>query len=253
MKVLHYSRIVLVEPTHPGNIGAVARIMANLGSHDLALVKPRQFPSSVALVRAAGADEILNTARLCETLDEAIADCSLVIGTTARRRSIVWPVMLPADAMKMAVESGKDSKTAIIFGRESSGLTNQELDRCNFMVRIDVEDDFASVNLASAVTVMLYELRKQASSKCAQPLDLAALDLAQAEQTNGLFRHLEEVLHYLEFIDGRSATLMRKLTRLFNRARLTYEEVNILRGILSAIQFKAGKLEKAAASDESSH
>ena len=242
MKQLNYIRVVLVEPTHPGNIGATARAMANMGVEHLAIVNPKQFPSEIANARAAGADWILDNAQVFNSLDEAIADCTLIFGTTARPRSIEWPSLAPWEAMQKATQCNSDNPVAILFGRESRGLKNDELDRCHHLIRIPVNDDFASLNLGSAVTVMLYELRKQIVSKSpeseSESIPRKSETFANADDMQRLYTHMQTVLNEIEFIDNRSTKLMRKLIRLFNRATVYKEEVNILRGILSAVQYK---------------
>ena len=163
MKALDYIRVVLLEPTHPGNIGAAARAMANMGLRHLALVNPREFPSAQATARAAGADAILENAAVAAQLDHAIADCQLVVGASARLRSIEWPLLPPAAAMrKVAAAAASGAPAALLFGRESRGLTNRELDRCHYLVRIPANPDFSSLNLAAAVMVLCYELRQAA-------------------------------------------------------------------------------------------
>lgn len=237
MKLSNYIRIVLVEPSHPGNVGSIARSMANMGIGNLALVAPRDFPSPVASSRACGADWILDGASVYRSLDEAVEDCALVFGTTARRRSISWPTVSPEEAMNMAVEAG--SRFAVVFGRERNGLENRELDCCNYMIRIDVDEGFPSMNLASAATILSYEFRKAAQGR--RESELPEVDYATSEQLGGLIEHLEETLLLTEFLDGRSSLLIRKLRRLFNRSRLSREEVNILRGILTSMERKAGR------------
>ena len=160
MKELDYIRVVLVQPTHPGNIGAAARAMANMGVAELVLVQPRDFPSPEATARAAGADHILDNAVVVDDLDEAIADCALVIGASARSRTIQWPQLPPAKAMKKAAQTARHARAALLFGRESRGLTNRELERCHYLVRIPVDPAFPSLNIAAAVMVLLYELRR---------------------------------------------------------------------------------------------
>ncbi|MDD9885410.1 MAG: TrmJ/YjtD family RNA methyltransferase, partial [Gammaproteobacteria bacterium] len=163
MNALDYIRVVLLEPTHPGNIGAAARAMANMGLRHLALVNPREFPSAQATARAAGADAILENAAVAAQLDHAIADCQLVVGASARLRSIEWPLLPPAAAMrKVAAAAASGARAALLFGRESRGLTNRELDRCHYLVRIPANPDFSSLNLAAAVMVLCYELRQAA-------------------------------------------------------------------------------------------
>ena len=252
MKELNYIRVVLVEPTHPGNIGAVARAMGNMGVNQLVLVNPAEFPSPVASARASGADWILENSKICSSLDEALADCTLVFGTTARKRSIEWPSLDPWAAMMSARERIQDTPVAIVFGRESSGLKNEEMDRCHHLVRIPVNEEFSSLNLGSAVTVMLYELRKTmiVAEKVTQQQSVLDSDSSQAAvkkpqqefastgDMRGFYAHMEEVLTKIEFFDGRSTKLMRKLIRLFNRAQLSQEEVNIMRGILAAVEYR---------------
>ena len=236
MKTLDYIRVVLVQPTHPGNIGATARAMANMGLSNLVLVDPADFPSPIASARAAGAEAILDGAAVVSDLDQAIAECSLVIGTTARSRSIQWPEKTPALAME-SVLSGDHNQVAFLFGRESSGLTNQELERCQFLIRIPVEDSFSSLNLASAVTVVLYELRKQALDKdhfVAPTSD----KLATAAEMRGFFEHMDRFVEKIEFSDGRSSKLQRKMARMFNRIQMYAQEVRMLRGLFKAVEDK---------------
>ncbi len=236
MKELEYIRVVLIQPTHPGNIGATARAMANMGVSDLVLVDPADFPSPVANARAAGADKILETARVVCDLDHAISDCSLVIGSTARQRSIRWPEQSPSAAMA-EVLNHHQSAVAILFGRESSGLTNQELERCHSLIRIPVEDSFSSLNLASAVTVILYELRKQIL--CTTPAMKSTRDkLASADEMRHFYAHLQQLVEKTEFNDGRSAKLHRKMSRMFNRIKMYEQEVRMMRGLFKSVEGK---------------
>ncbi len=241
MKALDYIRVVLIQSTHPGNIGATARAMANMGVSDLVLVDPADFPSPVATARAAGADHVLDKARVVSTLDEAIADCALVIGSTARLRSIQWPEKTPEEAAaeigEEFVSQGDAAPIALLFGRESSGMTNGELERCRFLVRIPVEESFSSLNLASAVLVMLYELRKSLVSREIAPV--AGGDrLASAEEMRHFYDHLQAFVTRIEFSDGRSSKLHRKMTRLFNRVSMYTQEVKMLRGMFRSVENK---------------
>ncbi len=236
--MLNYIRIVLIEPTHPGNIGATARAMANMGVNQLVLIKPKVFPSPIADARAAGADHILEQAQVFDSLDQAIADCRLVLGTTSRHRSLEWQSLEPSVAMEKAAIQATHSQVGILFGRESSGLTNDELERCHHLVRIPVEDEFASLNLSAAVIIMLYELRR-ATQEQAENLPPRANEIrASATEMQHFYSHLEQVLTLIEFSDGRSTKQQRKLIRLFNRACPYTQEIKMLRGILSAIESK---------------
>ncbi|MDD9857262.1 MAG: RNA methyltransferase [Gammaproteobacteria bacterium] len=245
MKELDYIRVVLIQPTHPGNIGATARAMANMGIRHLALVQPRDFPSPQATARAAGADYILENAMVVKQLDQAIADCALVVGASARLRTIEWPQLPPAEAMDEAVKAARHTPVAVLFGRESRGLTNRELDRCHYLVRIPANPEFPSLNIASAVMVLLYELRnaaaRAAGDEAATEPQTTAEPRAVAEDMQHFYRHLERLLTLLEFGNGRSDKLHRKLTRLFNRAQPYTREIRILRGIFAAVERKIGR------------
>ena len=240
--MLNYIRVVLIEPTHPGNIGATARAMANMGVHRLMLIKPKAFPSPIANARAAGADHILAKAQVFDNLAQAIADCTLVLGTTSRHRAIEWQSLEPRQAMKKAALHASHAQVGILFGRESSGLTNAELERCHHLVRIPVEDEFSSLNLSAAVMIMLYELRQSLlANQTIAPSPYATLmpePMATAADMQYFYTHLYRVLQLVAFSDGRSTKLQRKLVRLFNRARPYAQEIKMLRGILSAIEDK---------------
>ena len=237
-------RIVLVRTTHPGNIGAAARAMANMGLNHLYLVQPRTFPSAEATARAAGADRLLRTAKVCATLDDAIAECGLVVGSTARQRTVRWPAFEPESAMALAYTEGQTGNVALVFGQEASGLTNDELDRCQVHVRIPVDPAFPSVNLAGAVMVLAYELKRAQSHSEEGVLEQGGTDspesatepLATAENVRGFFVHLEIVLREIGFLKNPSEKLLRKVKRIFSRTPLLEDDINILRGVLSAIQ-----------------
>ena len=234
-------RVVLVETTHPGNIGAAARAMGNMGLKQLWLVRPRHFPDPGTVARAAGAGHILAGAVVVEELREALAECSLVIGTTARQRSVEWPQLSVTGAMALAAEESTAAPVALVFGRESRGLTNEELDHCQRLVRIPVDDACSSINLAAAVMVLAWELRKAV-------LELAGAAAgppgkeppATAGELQGLYDHFQAVMEQLEFVKGNPVKLMRKLIGMFNRARPTHQEVSILRGFLTAVQRRDG-------------
>ncbi len=234
-------RIVLLGVTHPGNIGAVARAMKTMCQRQLVLVRPRAFPCAEATARAAGADEILAAAAVHDSLAEALRDCAIVWGTSARRRRIPWPCL---DLEGLGAELSRhapDARVAILFGRESSGLSNAELEYCNRVIRIPANPRYASLNLAAAVQLVCYELLR---ATLQQPAPVVCdadrhedrySPLATREQMDGLYRHLAVVMDELGYTSpGRG--LYRQLYRLFNRAQLEQKELNILRGLLSAVQ-----------------
>lgn len=238
--------IVLVGTTHPGNIGAAARAMKNMGLRHLRLVAPRQFPCQEATARASGADDILAEAAIFTSLAEAVADCRWVIGSSARSRSIQWPTLDPQACAVQARDGG--GKVALLFGREHSGLSNEELDFCQFLLHIPTNPEFSSLNVAAAVQLICYELRMLAlegAEEPASPVDPALLPVSNEEMTR-FYAHLEQTLVDLEFLDPEQPKrLLRRLHRLFNRAQPSASEMNILRGILGAAQKAAsGKLQK---------
>jgi len=233
---MDYIRVVLIQPTHPGNIGATARAMGNMGASNLVLVDPADFPSPVATARAAGADSILQNAKVVKTLDQALDGCTLVVGSTARSRSIQWPEKTPVEASQ-SIAGGGHEHVALLFGRESSGMTNLELERCQFLIRIPVEENFSSLNLASAVMVILYEARKQHLSSRPEP-KVSRDRLASADEMRYFYDHLEEFIGQVEFSDGRSGKLLRKMTRMFNRIEMYDQEVRMMRGLFRSVQDK---------------
>lgn len=228
-------RVVLVETTHPGNIGAVARAMKNMCLQRLVLVKPRHFPSAEADARASGAQDVLAAAQVVDSLEAAVGDCPLVIGASARQRSELWPVLGPREAAASAYAQA--APVALVFGRESSGLTAQELDRCTHLVHIPANPDYSSLNIAMAVQVLSYELRMLSLEGAVQAPDGTHPVRASVQQMEGLFLHLEQALHDFGFLQpGREGKIMHRLRRLFHRAAPDEREVNILRGILSSAQ-----------------
>lgn len=248
MDTLENVRVVLVEPEHPGNIGAAARAMANMGLRHLVLVAPHDFPSPVASARASGC-EVLRDVRVVDSLDEAITDCTLVVAASARARAVPWPHRTPEAAMRSLLEP-KAQRAALLFGRESTGLTNAELDRCHFQTRIPVADSFSSMNLGSAVSVLLYELRRQALALGGGEdllVDELAGEALVGESDKGVhctaadmrrfYEHLELVLDKSD-PSRDSFSRMRLLTRVFNRAPMLAPELRLLRGILSSVEAK---------------
>lgn len=239
--MLRNIRIVLIGTTHPGNIGAVARAMKNMCLEQLVLVSPKIFPSAEATARASGADDLLASARVCETLEQAVEGCRLVVGASARLRSVKWPQLDPrACAAKMVSECQGDTDVALLFGRESSGLSNAELDRCHYLVHIPANPEFTSLNLSQAVQVLGYELHVTYLAMRQAPMESEQSDtreLVSVDIMEGFFTHLRQTMEDIGFSDpSQSEKLQRRLRRLFLRARPDRDEINILRGILSAAQ-----------------
>jgi tRNA (cytidine32/uridine32-2'-O)-methyltransferase len=230
--------IILVETSHPGNIGAAARAMKTMGLSQLVLVNPKEFPSVVATARASGADDILANAKVYDDFVNALHPYELVIATSARLRSITWPMLTPPECAEKALS--QQGKVALIFGREHSGLTNEELDHCHFLVQISTEPHFSSLNIAAAVQILTYELRRLSEQHENNPLPTVG-DAVTMEQMEYFYTHLEQALLDTGFLEADKPRLtMRKLRCLFNRAAPNQSEMNILRGILSSIQ-KAAK------------
>jgi len=228
-------RIILVGTTHPGNIGAVARAMKNMGLSDLMLVEPRYFPHADATARASGAEDILDSARVVSSLEEAISDCTFVAGASARSRSIGWPSMAPRECAARLAEESAHSTVAAVFGPEKSGLTNEHLDLCNTLLSIPTDPDFSSLNLAMAVQILTYELRL-AGLQAPESQQEPDSPPATAGELEYFYEHLEQVLHASGFLDpDNPRLLMRRLRRLFVKAEPDKNEINILRGILTAL------------------
>lgn len=230
-------RLVLVETTHTGNLGAAARAMKTMGLSHMTLVNPRHEPDAEALARASGADDILERAPMVPTLAQALTGCRLAMGTSARLRSVEWPILEPPEAARLLLQEAAGGEVALVFGRESSGLTNEELRRCQYLVHIPTNPDFSSLNVASAVQVLSYELRRAwREIRGAGPLQQPR-EVATAEQLEGLHQHLAQAIVDLGYADpAQCGKLLTRLARLFNRARPDPVEINILRGILSAAQ-----------------
>ncbi len=230
-------RMVLVETTHPGNIGAAARAMKNLGLRRLVLVSPLLFPHAEATARAAGADDVLAATQVVDSLDRALSGCRLVLGVSARRRGIAAPELDPRQCAVQVAGHSVQTEVALVFGRESSGLNNDEMDRCHFLVRIPAEPEFGSLNLAVAVAIIAYELRLATLAGIDASAAAARRPPATAEEMAHLYAHLQQVLLATGFLNpANPRQLMRRLRRLFNRAQPDQNEVNILRGILASIQ-----------------
>ncbi len=228
-------RIVLVGTTHPGNIGAVARAMKNMGLSDLALVNPRSFPHEDATARASGATDILDSAKVVTSLKDALTDCVYVAGASARSRAISWPSMGPRDCAERMLLESKNGKVAAVFGPEKAGLDNDDLSLCHTLLTIPTNPEFSSLNLAMAVQVLTYELRVASTLDNAPGFESDAPP-ATGEEMEHFYTHLEQVFRDIRFLDPDNPRfLMRRLRRLFIRARPDKNEVNILRGFLTAI------------------
>ncbi|WP_075878762.1 RNA methyltransferase [Vreelandella massiliensis] len=238
--MLERLRVVLIGTSHPGNIGAVARAMHNMGLSDLALVAPRcEAITQESISRASGADHLLHQASLHPTLEDAVADCTLAVG--ARSRTLPWPMVSPrALAARLPTECQHDNaRVALVFGREDSGLTNAELQRCHAHVHIPTNADFSSLNLAAAVQVVAYECRLAwlDAEPTPAPFEEDDSELASHADLERYFEHLERTLVAIEFHDpAKPRQLMARLRRLYLRARPEQMELNILRGILSATE-----------------
>jgi tRNA (cytidine32/uridine32-2'-O)-methyltransferase len=273
-KTLDFSniRIVLVNTSHPGNIGAAARAMKNMGLRHLTLVEPRDFPSGVATGRAKAAVDILDDAVVTATLAEAVADCALVIGASARSRKIPWPVLSPTQCAEQVIADCQNGKVALVFGREDTGLTNEELQLCHFHVQIPADDEYSSLNLAAAVMVLSYEVRlamlqrDQGYQRSGPELEPAAdpespephpadgeeaywdIVKATSEQMEYFYTHLEQVMVDLKFHDPENPRLlMTRMRRLFNRIRPDRMELSILRGLLTYVEFAIAKADNSKA------
>ena len=227
-------RIILVGTTHPGNIGAVARAMKNMGLRELVLVNPRYFPHADATARASGAEDVLAAARVVDRLDDALVGCHFAAGASARSRTIEWPTFQPRECAARLIEENAGGDVAVVFGPEKTGLSNDDLDRCQALLTIPADPSFSSLNIAMAAQVICYEIRL-ATLELPEPT-APEMPQATAEEMEYFFRHLEEVLTDQRFLDPENPrTLMRRLRRLFFKASPDKNEINILRGILTAV------------------
>jgi tRNA (cytidine32/uridine32-2'-O)-methyltransferase len=248
-------RIVLVGTQHPGNIGSAARAMKTMGLARLVLVAPEKAPNAESVALAAGADDVLDAALTCATLAEAVADCRLVLGCTARSRRVALDELLPGEGATRAVDMAlRGGEVALVFGRERTGLENDELQLCHAAIHIPADPGYSSLNLAAAVQVLSYELRLAMLARASSPSSSALADGAPADsmpvnsntpashaELEGFFGQLGETLDAIDFHKGRSpASAMRKLRRLFLRADLDTREVRLLRGVLADVERMAG-------------
>lgn len=231
-------RVVLVGTTHPGNIGSVARAMKTMGLSDLVLVDPQTEIDDKSNALASGARDVLANARTFSTLEEAVANCGLVVGSSARSRTLPWPMLDPRECgLKMMAEI-HNHPVAVVFGRENSGLTNEELQLCHYHVCIPANPEYSSLNLAMAVQTVCYEIRMAALG---EPVAVTQ-EYPDIEKLEAYYKHLEQTLIDVDFIiKAHPGQVMTKLRRLFNRARPEEVELNILRGMLTATQRSIGQ------------
>jgi tRNA/rRNA methyltransferase len=246
-QILNNVRVVLSHTTHPGNIGAAARAMKTMGLSRLYLVNPRYFPDPQATAMAAGADDILDGATVCASIDEALHGVAFTAAMTARMRDISIEVQTPREAMPELLQHAAGQQVALLFGTEMSGLTNEEMGKAQVLVNIPANPEYSSLNIAAAVQVMAYELSVAAQLHGPR---VETLPLATHEQLEGLYGHMEQTLHEIGFFSMQNpARLMQRLRRLYARARLEQEEVNLLRGILSVTTGYNARLRKRYAEE----
>ena len=224
-------RVVLSHTTHPGNTGAAARAMKPMGLHHLYLINPRHYPDAQADAMAAGAGDVLRDAVVCPSIAEALQGVVFTVAMTARQRDISIEVKTPREAMPLVLQYAIAQPVALLFGTEMSGLTNEETGKAQVLVNIPADPDFSSLNLAAAVQVVCYELSVAAQSRLPGTPEIQP---ATHEQVEGFFAHMEKTLLEIGFLTTQNpARMMQRLRRLYARARLEQDEINILRGILS--------------------
>lgn len=231
-------RIVLTRPSHPGNIGSAARAMKTMGLGRLCLVAPERFPATEATVMAAGAQDILDRVQVFPDVSSAVADCGLVVGTTARARHLPWRIVEPREAAAEVAAAATTSEVAVLFGAERTGLTNDELELCQLLMTIPTGSSYGSLNVAMAVQVVAYEILL-ATRAAADDGERRGIPLASAAEMERFYAHLGQVLDEIDFHDRTGeGHLMARLRRFFNRAVPDQNEINILRGILTSVQGK---------------
>lgn len=235
--MLNNIRIVLIGTSHSGNIGSAARAMKVMGLTDLVLVAPQCERDEQAIALAAGAADIVENATVVSTLEEAIADCGFVIGSSARARTLEWPQLDPRECGVRSVQEANQHPVAVLFGRERTGLTNEELQKCQAHVYIPANPEYSSLNLAMAVQTISYELRMAALEQQQSPQSDEIAVYPRSQELELFYEHLEKVLNETHFLSHKQPTaVMAKLRRLFSRARPELQELNILRGILSSVE-----------------
>ncbi len=231
---LNQIQIILVETSHSGNIGSTARAMKTMGMNHLRLISPKQPIDEQAIALAAGAKDVLDNAQIYETFDDAIADCQLVIGTSARLRHLQNSLIEPRKCGEIAMQRAEQGKVAVVFGRERVGLTNEELLKCHYHLHFPTNPDYGSLNLAMAVQLACYEIRMAWLNLQNNPQITPLADYPSAEALEHFFQHTEQLYKKLGFI--RNEAVMLKLRRLYQRAELETNELNLLRGMLTAVE-----------------
>lgn len=245
-------KIILVDTSHPGNIGAVARAMKNMQLSNLSLVNPKYFPHVDATARAAGADDLLENAQIYTSLKAALSGSKVIFGTSVRNRSLSLPKSDSRQAAQIIIQEARKHQVAIVFGRENNGLSNEELEMCNHHLYVPSNPAFSSLNIAAAVQLICYEIQMSSiytdessliqTPFIKQPNDDSIDDPASAEQMHLFYEHLQETLALIKFLDLKNPRrVLSRLKLLFNRARVQTKELNILRGILATIQLKFKK------------
>jgi tRNA (cytidine32/uridine32-2'-O)-methyltransferase len=246
-------KIVMIQTTHSGNIGSAARAMKTMGLGNLCLVAPLSNVDDQCFAMASSAKDVVDSIDIYQTLEDAIADCQLVIGASARDRQLAWPQLNARECGKQSIAQieqqtdGENHKVAILFGREASGLTNEELQACQYHVHIPSNPDYSSLNIASAIQLIAYECRMSTIEQCNNDVvsDKKVEPLASGQQLTGFYQHLEKMLVEVGFLNPENPRqLMAKLKRLFSRTQLENNEVNILRGVLTAVMNNQAKKQK---------
>jgi len=236
-------RVVMINTSHPGNIGAAARVMKNMGLSRLYLVNPKQFPNYEATAMASGGDDLLSKALVCSSFEEALQGCSLVLGSTARERKLQHDFIDGREAGVLSAQESQEHEVALVFGRERTGLTNEETGLCHKLINIPTNADYQSLNVASAVQIVSYEVMMAMHSLSNQTQKKESIDYASSENMERFYQHLQETLIDIDFLRvQQSPQLMPKLRSIYNRIRLKQEELNILRGILNKTQQNEKKI-----------
>lgn len=243
INLLDKIRVVLIRTTESGNIGSAARAMKTMGLSRLVLVDPQEFPSAKATARASGADDLLANAQVVDNLQQALQGCDLVLGTSARLRDLPWPLLNPREAADKALQCGdQEGDIAVVFGSERSGMSNEELDHCQFQIHIPANDQYSSLNLAASVQVIAYELRMAQLLTESQDVVQQEETLANRDEMERFYEHMFQVMQAVDYYRPEQPKLLRRrVKRLFNRPMMSHPEVQIMRGFLSMIERKLSR------------